>query len=229
MDDTGPPDAPYPFALLEDPDRLAAFREWSAPVYRDLLACQRGRMSEAAFRDKHVERLAILVLDATGFTQAAMYVGELHALLRILDVQKVCGPVLLEHGATLVRAFADDMTVIFTDPGAALDAALEIQRRIALWNAGPNAVENPPLCCIGLGYGDVFAIGPNRAMGDEMNRASKLGEDIADGGEILLTEGFYAQVLRRPDMVFQQRRRDRTQFEYYEVRRADAPLTGEGP
>jgi len=30
----------------------------------------------------------------------------------------------------------------------------------------------PLQCCIGLGWGDVYAIGPNLAMGAEMNRAS---------------------------------------------------------
>jgi len=209
--------SPYPFALLEDPTVLAGYHEWREEVYRDLLDCQQGRMTEGGFRDKYVERVAILVLDMTGFTQAAMQAGELHALLRILDVQKVCGPVFEQYGAKLVRAFADDMTVIFTDPGIALDASLEIQRRIELWNAGPDAAGDPPLCCIGLGYGDVFAIGPNHAMGDEMNRASKLGEDIADGGEILLTEGVYDQVRHRTDCVFHHRSRDNMHFTYYEA------------
>jgi hypothetical protein len=76
----------YPHPLLEDPARLASYHEWSEAVYRDLLDCQRGRMSEATFRAKHVERLAILVLDITGFTLAAIREGELQALLRILDV-----------------------------------------------------------------------------------------------------------------------------------------------
>ena len=213
--------ARYPFPLLEDPAKLAGYCEWSEAVYGDLLDCQRGRMSEQAFREKHVQRLAILVLDITGFTLAAMHVGELHALVRILDVQKVCGPVFEEYNAKIVRAFADDMTAIFEDPGVALDAALEIQRRVELWNAGPDAVENAPTCGIGIGYGDVFAIGPNRAMGDEMNRASKLGEDIADGGEILLTEGVHEQLRERTDCAFHARSRDNMHFPYYEAVRRD--------
>jgi class 3 adenylate cyclase len=84
-----------------------------------------------------------------------------------------------------------------------------------LWNARDAASANPPRCCIGLGYGDVFAIGPNRAMGDEMNRVSKLGEDIADGGEILLTHSLHAAVCHRPDCDFRLRARDNLGFAYY--------------
>ncbi len=47
--------SPFPFPLLEDPTALAAFREWREEVYRDLLDCQRGRMTEGSFRDKYVE------------------------------------------------------------------------------------------------------------------------------------------------------------------------------
>ncbi len=215
MDQSSKPRYPHP--LQEDPTVLASYHEWSEQVYRDLLDCQSGRLSEERFREKHVERLAILVLDITGFTLAAMHAGELHALLRILDVQKVCGPVFEKFGAKLVRAFADDMTAIFTDPQVALDAALEIQRRMEQWNSGPDAVKNAPQCCIGIGYGDVFAIGPNRAMGDEMNRASKLGEDVADGGEILISAGVYEQVRQRTDFELRHRGRDNLDFSFYEV------------
>ncbi len=48
-----------------------------------------------------------------------------------------------------------------------------------------------PNAAIGIGHGKVFTIGPNLAQGDEMNRASKLGEDIARAKETLLTERAY--------------------------------------
>ena len=44
------------------------------------------------------------------------------------------------------------------------------------------------MCCAGVGYGRVLAIGPNLAQGDEMNRASKLGEDLAVKAETLITD-----------------------------------------
>ena len=118
--------------------------------------------------------------------------------------RRVCVPVLHEHDATLVRAFADDLVALFDEPGQALDAAFEIHRRIALFNHSTHASEKPAQACIGIGYGDVYAIGPNLAMGDEMNRASKLGEDTARGNETLVTANVYFALRNRSDVLFEQ-------------------------
>ncbi len=41
---------------------------------------------------------------------------------------------------------------------------------------------------VGIGYGPVLLIGDEDMMGNEVNLACKLGEDVAEYGEILLTE-----------------------------------------
>jgi class 3 adenylate cyclase len=46
---------------------------------------------------------------------------------------------------------------------------------------------------IGIDYGDVLLIGGPDYFGDTVNRASKLGEDVAGPGEILLAETALAQ------------------------------------
>ena len=209
----------FPYELLEDPVALAAFGEWSEEVYRDFQACQQGHMSEAQFNAKHKARKAIFVVDMTGFTEAAQKYGELASLLRIYDVQKVCAPIFRQHHAALIHAFADDLTVIFEDPGTALDAAFEVHQRIDLFNRSSRASAHPARCCIGIGYGDIFAIGPNLAMGDEMNMASKLGEDTARGGETLVTVNVYNALKQRPDCTFQPQANDDLIFPYYSVQR----------
>src|SRR5262245_63862692 len=95
----------FPFRLLEAPDVLASCQGWSEEVYRDLLAFQLGRLSQAELDAKYLQRKAILTLDLTGFTARSQKLGQAHAFLRILDAQKVCVPVFQEHGATLIRAF----------------------------------------------------------------------------------------------------------------------------
>ena len=140
---------------------------------------------------------------------------ELQSLLRIRDVQAVCCPIFVEHHARLMRAFADDLTVLFDDPNDALDSALEVHRRIRIFNGSELAGAHPAECCIGLGYGEVFAIGPNLAMGDEMNRAAKLGEDTARANEILVTEKAYEALQRRTDCEFQRRSTDDLPFPFY--------------
>ena len=124
---------------------------------------------------------------------------------------------LLEFKARRVRAFADDLSATFDTAAQALDAALEIHRRIAVFNDSGLAGGLQVGTCIGLGYGEVFAIGPDRAMGDEMNRTSKLGEDTAVGGETLVTDGFYAEVSNRTDCRFESGTDEDIKFPFYRV------------
>ncbi len=215
MDSTNTPSFPYP--LLEDPVALARCRGWSEAVYRDLLALQRGELSETAFRSTHLWTRAILVLDMTDFTTSAISAGDMGSLLRILDAQKVVLPVLEEFGATLAHCFADDIFALFEDPSVALDAAIEIQRRVTAFNESALASTFPTQCCIGIGYGQVLRIGPDLAQGAEMNMASKLGEDVARSREILLTENTYRAVSERTDVHFTHHPKDERPFGFYEV------------
>lgn len=54
-------------------------------------------------------------------------------------------------------------------------------------------------------------------MGDEMNRASKLGEDVARGGETLLTESARDAVADRDDLRFERQTGDDLPFPYHRV------------
>ncbi len=207
----------FPHVLLDDPKALSQYQGWTEDVYADFLALQRGNMTEEEFDEKYLHRQAILNLDLTGFTISAMQMGSLPALMRIFDAQKVCLPVVREYGATFIRTFADDIVALFDSPGAALDASLEIHERVRAFNRSDLAGPNPPDAKIGIGYGDVYAVGPNRAMGAEMNRASKLGEDTACGGEILVTEGVHAELKDRNDVSFVPERSKELPFSFYRV------------
>ena len=207
----------FPYPLLEDPVALARCRGWSEAVYSDLLALQRGEMSDAAFRSEHLWTRAILVLDMTDFTTAAISAGAMGSLLRILDAQKVVLPVLEEYGSKLSHCFADDIFGSFEDPSVALDAAIEIQRRITAFNDSDLASAFPTQCCIGIGYGEVLKIGPDLAQGAEMNMASKLGEDLARSREILVTENTYRAISERTDVAFTYHPPDEQPFGFYKV------------
>lgn len=205
----------FPHDLLDDAEDLSQYLGWSEGVYRDFLKVRRGNMAPDDFHDKYTHRRAILSLDMTGFTSSAMNIGELESLLRIVDAQRVCIPVLREFDADLVRCFADDLVAIFKNPNSALDAALEIHRRVDRFCHSALASDHPTKCCIGIGYGDVFAIGPNLAQGDEMNRASKLGEDIARANETLLTERAFEALKKRSDFHFVKQDSDDQMFLFY--------------
>lgn len=214
-------DEKFPYALLEDEEELASYRGWNQGVYRDFLRLQRREMDPQAFSEKYHWERAILSMDMTGFTATAIHRGELESLLRILDAQKVCIPVLKEFDAELIRCFADDVVALFHDPNHALDAAFEVHRRVRLFNRSDRASDYPTECCAGIGFGRVFAIGPNLAQGDEMNKASKLGEDIARARETLVTERAHAALSDRKDVVFEPQGQDDQLFPFYRARPSD--------
>jgi len=209
-----PDDLPYPF--LDDPAELARFEGWTHEQLADLLAVRAGTLPARDFDAKYQVERAILVLDLTGFTETAMKGGALHSFLRVLDAHGICLPVMREHGALFVRTFADDIVALFDEPVAAVGAALEAHRRTDHF-ARAGRSPDPARCCIGIGYGTVYAIGPNHAMGDEMNRASKLGEDLARGGETLLTENAHAAVARAGEHALARVEADDVLFPYYRV------------
>ncbi len=205
----------FPFDLLNEHEELARLGVWGAGVYADFDALRDGSLDEAAFRAKYTRQVAIMCLDMTGFTESAIHLGELASLQRIYDVQRVAVPVFKANHALNIRAFADDLTGIFDTADQALDAALTIHQRIQVFNASPLATPLPAECAIGIGFGKVFAIGPDLAMGDEMNRASKLGEDTARGGETLLTENCRAALTHRTDCDFRLASNDDLIFPFY--------------
>ena len=207
----------FPHRLLDDIETLAGFKGWSEEVYRDFFRLRSGEMSESEFNEKYHWERAILSMDMTGFTSSAIHRGELKSLLRIVDAQRVVIPVMQEFDAKLIRCFADDVVALFDHASAAIDASFEIHRRINLFNESPLASDNPTLCCAGIGFGMVFAIGPNLAQGDEMNRASKLGEDIARANETLITERAYAAISDRKDLKFDLQSQDDQLFPFYRV------------
>lgn len=189
-----------PFELLEDAAELARYEGWTEQVYRDLLAVRAGQLSEADFYQRYHWQKSVLVLDMTGFTRTTIEQGELPALLRIVEGHQICLPVIRDGGADLIRSFADDIVALFDDPYAAVRAAFEIHDRTREFADKHDGLGVQ--CCIGIGFGNLLKIGPNLAQGDEMNRASKLGEDIAGGGDTLATENVRKALANRPGLGF---------------------------
>jgi adenylate cyclase len=127
---------------------------------------------------------AVLVLDTCGFSRNTVNDGIIGALTVIQHMQSIVIPTVMTYCGTVVKLDADNVFAILPDPDFAVQAAAEIFRRL-------NAVELH--VSIGVGYGDILIIEgsepyANDLYGTEVNLASKLGEDIAEADELLLTE-----------------------------------------
>jgi len=129
---------------------------------------------------------AVLVLDMCGFSRLTMRYGITHFLAMIRRLVTIVRPVVADAGGQIVKTEADNVYATFDDVPQALAAARAIQGSLAAANTF--LPEDWDLHAgIGIGYGPILLIGDQDLFGSEMNVASKLGEDVAARGEILLS------------------------------------------
>ena len=132
------------------------------------------------------ERWAIMYTDLSGFSRRVAEFGVIHFLQTIHESFQLHAPVIDRRGGFLLKIEGDSMMVIFRNVDEALGCAIEMQRVTQRHNQD-RTPEDKVLLCIGLGYGDMLRIAEEDVFGAEVNAASKLGEDTAKEGEILVT------------------------------------------
>ena len=132
------------------------------------------------------KRLAVLVLDTCGFSRAVRGRGIVHFMALLERLERVVRPGIESHQGRVLRREADNVYAVFDDPASAVEAARRIIADVRAANEALPQDEEVEIS-IGIGYGDLLTVGHNDVWGDEMNLASKLGEDVAECGEILLT------------------------------------------
>ncbi len=140
---------------------------------------------------------SIMFTDLSGFSRQVARFGITHFLQVIYEQEQLLLPIVEVHDGILVKIEADSFLILFKQPARALACALAMQRQCAGVNARRPAEEQIVLC-VGIGYGKVLKIGDDDVYGHEVNLASKLGEDLATGGEILLTPAAHAAVAAQP-------------------------------
>ena len=164
--------------------------------YLNQLLSERNQHAErAADIDRQIlrlfeQRVAILAMDMCGFTQLTMAHGIIHFLAMIRQMEEVARPAISGNGGRVIKQEADDIFAVFTEPVRALEAALDILRGFGAINK-VLPPERHLHGSIGIGFGDTLVIGDEDMFGSEMNLACKLGEDIAERDEILMTPAAY--------------------------------------
>lgn len=153
---------------------------------------RRVEISEEIERD-FTQRRALLVLDMSGFSRTTQVHGVVSFLLMIHQMRLLAVPTIEGCGGTLVKAEADNLYCLFDKVDDAVRAAREIMRQLSTVNV-LLPVTRRLYASIGIGYGDVLVLGDRDLFGDEVNLTSKLGEDVAQGGMILLTESARRQL-----------------------------------
>jgi adenylate cyclase len=130
--------------------------------------------------------VAILVTDMSGFTRLTKKHGILHFLSVFGRAVKLAQPPIEANGGQLLKTAADNMIATFPDPAKALAAARELLRAARADSADHEEDSHVRICC-GIGYGPIMLLDDD-CYGDEVNVSFKLGEDVAETEEILISD-----------------------------------------
>jgi class 3 adenylate cyclase len=153
------------------------------------------RQLESELWERFGQQAAVLVMDSTGFTRTTQSKGIAYFLTALCRMRNLTRPLLQQQAALFVQPEADNIFAAFEQVDQAVAGALAIhqaldQERIPL--QGRDWLQ----ASIGIGYGRLLRSDREGFFGDEMNLASKLGEDTAEGGETLLTSAAWDQLNR---------------------------------
>jgi class 3 adenylate cyclase len=146
-------------------------------------------------RDRAERDVAVFVSDSSGFTRKTHEYGISHFLAVMTQTYTRLFPLFRKHQGEIVAQAADNLLAIFPDSAAAVRASIDIQRFLRRRNRGRKDEEQFHLC-IGIDSGKTLVL-KDDLYGASVNVASKLGEDLAEKGEILVTGGVAQQVKRR--------------------------------
>lgn len=181
--------------------KVSQTRLWSLIEER----CQAG--ADVAAIDRRVwdlfgERWAVMCSDLSGFSRGVAEFGILHFLQIIHEHRKILLPIVERHDGLLVKQEGDSFLILFRRVERALDCGIAMQRACRMVNERRKP-EEQILLCLGIGYGDLLRIADEDVWGREVNTASKLGEDTAKSGEILVSNAAHAALDQRTDVTFE--------------------------
>jgi len=136
---------------------------------------------------------AVLVLDMSGFSRTTRQHGIVSFLLMIHQMKLIARPAIEAQGGLILKAEADNLFCLFDTADDAVQAAREIVGRLTTVNV--LLPEDRRLyASVGIGYGRILNVADEDIFGDEVNLASKLGEDVAERGAVLLTANAQARL-----------------------------------
>jgi adenylate cyclase len=180
-------------------ERLWALMDERARAGGDL---ERIKEIDRRVWDLFGETWAIVFTDLSGFSRQVEAFGILHFLQIIHEHKILLDPVIARHDGILIKQEADSLMMIFRRAQSAMDCAIEMQHTLQELNK-TRPPETAVLLCVGIGYGPLLRIGDLDVYGNQVNAASKLGEDTAKANEILITRAARDALTRTDGLSFE--------------------------
>lgn len=145
----------------------------------------------------------IMVLDMSGFTQTVAEKGIVHYLSMIRKMQLATEPIIAQYKGNIVKYEADNIFAVFDSVKKCIDASVAVNMAMNAMNILTDERSDIEVG-IGIGFGKILLIAESDFFGDQVNITSKLGEDFAKGGEILLSEAAFTKLDAKDDYEFQE-------------------------
>ncbi|HQX02264.1 MAG TPA: adenylate/guanylate cyclase domain-containing protein, partial [Anaerolineales bacterium] len=146
----------------------------------------RQKIEEQLWKNYGTERV-VFVLDMSGFSLLTRKYGIIHYLSMVRRMQLTSEPIIKTYGGSLLKFEADNCFAVFPDTLSAVHAAIALQLAFDASNLLTSDDFDVHISC-GIDYGKILIVGNEDCFGDAVNRACKLGEDVAAAGEILVTQ-----------------------------------------
>jgi class 3 adenylate cyclase len=162
------------------------FRELLLSFSQNEASEERHKIEDALW-DEFGAEMAIFVLDMSGFSLLTRKYGIVHYLSMVRRMQLTTEPIVKSFGGSMIKYEADNCFAVFPDPLAAAHAAIAMQHAFHVENLLTSDELDIHISC-GIDYGKILVVGNKDCFGDPVNRASKMGEVVANAGEILITE-----------------------------------------
>ncbi len=148
------------------------------------------------------EEWCVMFTDLSGFSRGVAKFGIIHFLQTIYESERLLIPVIEDHDGILLKSEGDSLLVIFRNVVKGIQSCRKMHQVLKEYNM-EKPDEEQILLCIGLGYGRMLRIGDQDVFGAEVNAASKLGEDMAEAWEILVTKAVKERAEGFPGLKFE--------------------------
>lgn len=146
---------------------------------------ERKKIEAELWKEYGTEK-AIFVLDMSGFSMLTRKHGIIHYLSMVRRMQLTAEPIIESYGGSFIKFEADNCFAVFEDSLPAIRAAIAMQLAFEASNLLTSDDFDVHISC-GIDYGKILIIDEADCFGDAVNKACKLGEDVAAAGEILVT------------------------------------------
>lgn len=137
------------------------------------------------------QKYAIMTTDMSGFTRLTKTYGILHFLRLVMKARAIVLPEMAKVGGFKVKYEGDNIIAAFPNPDVALSCVKECARQIQEYNA-TREKDFQVRIGFGLDFGEVKIMGED-VIGETFESSFKLAEDLAEVGEVLVTETMKAQ------------------------------------